>query len=220
MIANIEPTATKASADIYHLKVTLIGTKPPVWRRLQVPGNASLGWLHAALQLAMGWTNSHLHQFRVGDRTYSDLRHNFTEFEGDPEILDAYKAALQQVAPREEDVLIYEYDFGDSWHHEITVEKILSPDPTAAKMARCLDGARRCPPEDCGGTWGYEKLIKIMRNPKDKEHRSMKEWLGGSLAPEAFEIEKVNTGLRKLKWPRTTESQLRSILMERDDYHE
>ena len=168
----------------------------------------------------MGWTNSHLHQFRVGERIYSDLRHNFNEFEGDPEILDAYKAALQQVAPREEDVLIYEYDFGDSWHHEITVEKILSPDPTAPKMARCLDGARRCPPEDCGGTWGYDNLIKIMRNPKHKEHNSMKEWLGGSLNPDAFEIEKVNTGLRKLKWPRTTESQLRSILMERDDYHE
>src|SRR5438132_1254434 len=114
MIANIEPTATKASAAIYRLKVTLIGTQPPIWRRLQVPGNASLGWLHAVLQVAIGWTNSHLHQFRVRERIYSDLRHNFPEFEGDPEILDEYKAAHQQVAPRQKNVLIYEYDFGDS----------------------------------------------------------------------------------------------------------
>ncbi len=219
MIANIESTATKASASIYHLKVLLIGTKPPIWRRLQVPGNASLGWLHAVLQLAMGWTNSHLHQFRVGERIYSDLRHNFPEFEGDPEILDENRAALQRVAPRQKDVLTYEYDFGDSWHHEITVEKILNSNPAASNVALCLDGARRCPPEDCGGTWGYDNLIEIMRNPKHKEHNSMKEWLGRALDPEAFDVKKVNNCLRKLKWPRTTEGQLRKVLMARDDYH-
>jgi hypothetical protein len=128
MIANIEPAATKASASIYHLKILLNGTKLLVWRRLQVPGNASLGWLHAALQLAMGWTNSHLHQFRAGERIYSDLRHNFNEYEGDPEILDEYKTTLQRAARRQKDVLAYEYDFGDSWHHQIIIEKILSPD--------------------------------------------------------------------------------------------
>ena len=90
MIANIETTGAQASASIYQLKGVLHGTKPPLWRRLQVPGNATLGWLHAALQVAMGWTNSHLHQFRVGELLYSDLRHNFPEFEGDPEILDEY----------------------------------------------------------------------------------------------------------------------------------
>jgi len=220
MIAHIEPTATKASASIYHLKVLLNETKPPIWRRLQVPGNASLGWLHAVLQLAMGWTNSHLHQFRVGERIYSDLRHNFSEYEGDPEILDEYKTTLQRVAPRRKDVLTYEYDFGDSWNHQIIIEKILSHDSVASNVALCLDGARACPPEDCGGAWGYENLLKILRNPKHEEHATMKQWLGRTLDPEAFDIEKVNTCLRKLKWPRTTESQLRKVLMARDNYKE
>jgi Plasmid pRiA4b ORF-3-like protein len=220
MIANIEPTGTKASAPLYHLKIILNETKPSVWRHLQVPGNASLGWLHAVFQVAMGWTNSHLHQFRVGELLYSDLRHNFPEYEGDPEIFDEYKTSLQQVVRCKKDVLTYEYDFGDSWHHQITVEKILSPDSAAVTMAVCLDGARTCPPEDCGGTSGYDNLLKILRNPKHEEHQSMKEWLGRPFDPKAFDVEKVNTHLRKLKWPRTTESQLRKVLMARDEYHE
>jgi hypothetical protein len=114
----------------------------------------------------------------------------------------------------------YEYDFGDSWNHQITVEKILTPDPAAATVALCLDGARACPPEDCGGPWGYDNLLKILRNPKHEEHESMKEWLGHPLDPEAFDAEKVNTCLRKLKWPRTTEGQLRKVLMARDNYAE
>jgi len=220
MIAHIEPTATKSGAPIYHLKVVLNETKPPVWRRLQVPGNATLGWLHAAIQVAMGWTNSHLHQFKAGGAIYSDLRHNALEFEGDPGILDENKATLQQVALRPKDVLAYEYDFGDSWHHQITVEKILTPDSAASNVALCLDGARACPPEDCGGTWGYDNLLKILKNPRHKEHKSMLEWLGRPLKPEAFDLEEVNPYLRKLKWPRTTESQLRKVLMARDDYGE
>ena len=220
MIAQIEPSTGKPSAPLYHLKVVLIGTKPIIWRRLQVPGNANLGWLHAALQVAMGWTNSHLHQFRVGELLYSDLRHNFREYEGDPEIFDENKETLQQVAPQQKDMLAYEYDSGDSWHHQITVERILSPDSAVSSMALCLDGARACPPEDCGGTWGYDNLLKILRNPKHEEHDSMKEWLGHPPDPEAFDPEKVNTYLKKLKWPRTTESQLRKVLMARDDYDE
>jgi hypothetical protein len=220
MIANIEPSATKPSAPLYCLKIVLNETKPTIWRRLQVPGDAALGWLHAVIQVAMGWTNSHLHQFRVGELLYSDLRHNFREYEGEPEIFDENKATLQQVAPQQKDVLGYEYDFGDSWIHQITVEKILTPDPAAATVALCLGGARACPPEDCGGPWGYDNLLKILRNPKHKEHNSMKEWVGGRLDPEAFDVGKVNTYLRKLKWPRATESQLRKVLMARDDYAE
>jgi len=220
VIAQIEPSAAKASAPIYHLKVVLNGTKPPIWRRLQVPGNANLGWLHAVLQVAMGWTNSHLHQFRVGELLYSDLRHNSPEFEGEPEILDENKATLQQVAPQQKDVLGYEYDFGDSWEHRITVEKILPPDPAAAMTARCLDGARACPPEDCGGVWGYDNLLKIIKNPKHEEHASIMEWLGAGFDPEAFDADEANTYLRKLKWPRVTEDQLRKVLMARDDYRE
>ena len=219
MIANIETLATKPCASRYHLKVVLHETKPLIWRRLQVPGNATLGWLHAALQVAMGWTNSHLHVFRVGEMLYSDLRDNFREYEDCPEILDEYKATLQQVAPLQKDVIIYEYDFGDSWHHQITVEKIPGADSDASNVAQCLGGARACPPEDCGGTWGYDNLLKILQNPRHEEHESMKEWLGHALDPGALDVKKVNTYLQKLKWPRTTESQLRKVLMARDDYH-
>jgi hypothetical protein len=220
MIANIEPTATKASAAIYQLKVVLIGSQPPIWRRLQVPGNANLGWLHAVLQVAMGWTNSHLHQFKVGGAFYSNPRHHFAEYEGDPEILDESKVTLQQLAPRAKNTLGYEYDFGDSWEHQITVEKILPPDPAAATSARCLDGARACPPEDCGGVWGYDNLLKIIKNRKSPEHKRMMEWVGGAFDAETFDVAETNRWLRKLKWPRVTEAQLRKVLMGRDDYHE
>jgi len=215
MIANIEPTATKASAPIYLLKVVLIGTKPPVWRRLQVPGNANL-----VLQVALGWTNSHLHQFKHGGAFYSNPRHHFAEYEGDPEILDESKITLQQLAPRAKDTLGYEYDFGDSWEHQITVEKILPPDPAVATVARCLDGARACPPEDCGSIWGYANLLKIIKNPRHEEHASMMAWLGAGFDPEAYDAGEANTYLRKLKWPRVTEIQLRKVLMARDDYRE
>lgn len=220
MISAIESTVGKGSAPIYQLKVVLLGSEPPIWRRLQVPGDAKLDWLHAVLQIAIGWTNSHLHQFRVGEDCYSDTRHNFAEYEGDPEILEARKFTLRQIAPRAQDTFSYEYDFGDSWEHEITVDKILPPDAAAAAIALCLDGDRACPPEDCGGVGGYDNLLKILKNRKHPEHKTMKEWLGRTFDATAFDVGRTNLWLRKLKWPRATEAHLRKILMGRDDYHE
>lgn len=204
------------SAPIYHLKVSLEGIKPLIWRRLQVTGSASLGWLHAVIQVAMGWTNSHLHQFIVGKRLYSDPSFGLDEFEDDPRVLDENKTTILEIAPRARSAFVYEYDFGDSWDHRITVEKILDQDPTAETFPQCLDGERACPPEDCGGVWGYADLLKIIRNPKHKEYKSMMEWLGGKFDPEAFDRNKINKYLRKLKWPHTTVSQLASVLIQRD----
>jgi hypothetical protein len=220
MIAVIEPTAGKAIPSIYHLKVVLLGTDPHIWRRIQVPGDARLDWLHAVLQVAIGWTNSHLHQFRGADDVYSDTRHHFAEYEDDPEILEERKFTLRQIAPNQNNVFGYEYDFGDSWEHEITVERILPADPASVTTAVCLAGARACPPEDCGGIWGYADLLKILKNRKHPEHKNMKQWLGGPFDAEAFDLENTNRWLRKLKWPRVTEAQLRKTLMGRDDYHE
>jgi len=220
MIAQIESTAGKDVPPTYHLKVVLLGPKPPLWRQLQVPGDASLGWLHAVIQVAMGWTNSHLHQFKLGDFCYSEPRYNLAEFEGDPAVRDERKFTLQQLAPRAKDTLRYEYDLGDSWQHEITVTKILRRDNDAATTAHCLDGARACPPEDCGGIRGYADLLKILKKPKHPEHQSMKEWLGRPFDAEAFDVLETNLWLRKLKWPRVTEAQLRKVLIARDDYHE
>jgi len=220
MISVIETTAGKGIAPIYQLKVVLLDSEPPIWRRLQVPGDARLDWLHAVLQVAIGWTNSHLHQFKVGGHCYSDTRHNFAEYEGDPEILEAREFTLRQIAPRAQDTFGYEYDFGDSWEHAITVDKILPPDAAAATTALCLDGARACPPEDCGGVGGYDNLLKILKNRKHPEHKSMKEWLGRAFDAEAFDVGKTNLWLRKLKWPHVTEAQFRKILMSRDDYRD
>jgi len=220
MISVIETTAGKDNAPIYQLKIVLLGSKPPIWRRLQVPGDASLNWLHAALQVAIGWTNSHLHQFLVGADRYSDTRHHFAEYEGDLEVLEAHTFPLRQIATREQDTFGYEYDFGDSWEHEITVEKILPPAAAAATAALCLDGARACPPEDCGGAGGYDNLLKVLKNRKHPVHKSMKEWLGHTFDAEAFDVKQTNLWLRKLKWPRVTEAQLRKVLMGRHNYHE
>jgi hypothetical protein len=220
MISEIQPIAGKANAPVYQLKVVLIGSKPGIWRRLRVPGNATLGWLHAVLQVVMGWTNSHLHHFLTAEARYCDPCHNEDMGLGEEPDRDEAKVTLAQAVPDEGAQFGYEYDFGDSWEHEITVEKILPPDAAAATVALCLDGARACPPEDCGGVWGYDNLLKILKNRKHPEHRSMMGWLGRPFDAEAFDVAKANTWLRKLKWPRVTEAQLRRVLMGRDDYRE
>jgi hypothetical protein len=217
MVVSAKGHAKAASmAPLYHLEVVLNHVEPQVRRRLQVPGNANLGWLHAVIQVAMGWTNSHLHQFCAGGRIVSDPAFELDEFEDSPPVLNERKVTLMQVTPRERDELLYEYDFGDSWEHRVRVVKILGPDAAAAKVAICLDGARACPPEDCGGVWGYADLLKIIRNPRHKEHKRKLAWLGGPFDPESFDLNKANTFLRKLKWPHVTEGQLAAVLMQRD----
>jgi len=220
MISLIETTAGKGIAPIYQLIVVLLGSKPRVWRQIRVPGDARLDWLHAVLQVAIGWTNSHLHQFRVGNCSYADTRDHFAEFEGDPEILEERRFTLRHIAPRLQDAFRYEYDFGDSWQHKITVEKILPPEAAPSTVAVCVSGARACPPEDCGGVWGYDNLLKILKNRNHPEHQSSKDWLGRAFDAEDFDASRINLWLRKLKWPRVTEAQLRKVLMGRDDYHE
>lgn len=218
MIANVDFAAAKSSAPACQLKVVLLDSKPCVWRRLQVPGNANLGWLHAVLQIAMGWTNSHLHHFLTQDARYSDPRYLEDMGLGEEADRDEAKAILLEVAPAEGAQFGYEYDFGDSWGHEITVEKIL---PRAAgTVALCLNGANACPPEDCGGVWGYADLLKALKNSKHPEHKHMKQWVGGAFDPRAFDADKINFWLGKLKWPKITEAHLRKVLMGRDNYAE
>jgi len=207
---------TAGGTPVYHLKITLEGIAPPIWRRLQVPGNANLGWLHAVIQVAMGWTNSHLHQFIVGKQVYSDPSFDLDGYEDSPHVVDEDATPLTKVARRVRSTFAYEYDFGDSWDHRITVEKILAPDPSAIRLAQCLDGERACPPEDCGGVWGYGDLLEIIMDPKHEEYESMIEWLGGGFDPESFDRDRINKYLRSLKWPRTTDGQLAGVLMRRD----
>jgi hypothetical protein len=190
--------AKKSSTEpsIYQLKITLQGIKPPIWRRFHVPSDMNLAKLHQVIQAVMGWEESHMHQFKVGKiyygMTYPD------DVAGMPETRDERKARLNELAPRPKAKFIYEYDFGDSWEHEVVLEKILPPEQ-GTKYPVCIDGKRACPPEDCGGVWGYAELLDAIKDPNHPEPEDRLEWLGGDFDPEAFNVEAVHKALRRIK---------------------
>lgn len=139
--------------DIYRLKVTLNDIAPPIWRRLLVPSGVSLGELHVVLQEAMGWTNSHLHCFELGDR-----RLGMVGVEEDAaDLEDERRTRLSTLLRREGDQLVYRYDYGDDWEHTVVLESF-APLNERLVYPLCVGGARACPPEDCGGPGGYEDL--------------------------------------------------------------
>ncbi len=182
--------AKKAQSQILQVKVTLVGIRPPIWRRLLVASSISLRKFHDTLQIAFGWTDSHLHMFVAGEDTYG-----FPDPDGELDWMknDA-RAKLGQVLVKPGDSLVYEYDFGDSWAHRVVVEKVVS-ELGPVKAPSCIGGARACPPEDCGGVWGYAELLKAVMNPRDPEHEEMLEWVGGEFDPEYFDAEAVNDQL-------------------------
>lgn len=183
----------KADTPIYQIKVTLRDVSPPAWRRVEVPGDTKLGKLHRILQAALGWTDSHLHAFRIGRTVYGVPDPDFP----DDETVNERNVRLARIAAQG-DKLIYEYDFGDGWEHELRVEKVIPADP-AVHYPRCTAGSRACPPEDCGGPGGYEHLLEVLRDPKHEEHDEMREWIGGDFDPEAFDLEAVNRELWRVK---------------------
>jgi hypothetical protein len=180
---------------VYQLKVTLNDSKPPIWRRILVPSDVSLDRFHMILQVAMGWTNSHLHQFISGRKMYG-MTGDEWGMELDLDVEDENKYKLSDLLKEEKDSLIYEYDFGDSWEHKIILEKKL-PYDKSLKVPSCIKGKRACPPEDCGGVWGYEELLEVMKNPSHPEYENMLEWLGGEIDSEYFDREEVNKRLAK-----------------------
>ena len=189
-------TAKRAStppASVHQLKVTLQGIRPPIWRRLRVPSDATLAALHGVLQAAMGWEDSHLHRFRVGGATYGDR-----SILGEVVDRSERTARLAQVAPHPKDRLRYEYDFGDSWEHDIVVEAVLPPEP-GARYPVCVAGKRACPPEDCGGAWGYGELLEAVGDPGHPAHAELVAWLGGPFDPEAFDLAEANRRLARAR---------------------
>ncbi|MCF6249689.1 MAG: plasmid pRiA4b ORF-3 family protein [Methylococcaceae bacterium] len=174
--------------SIYQLKITLVGSKPPIWRRILVSNNMVLDEFHLALQITMGWTNSHLHQFIANGHFYGIYD---DEFDFGMEIKDESEYKLNQLLKSEKDSIIYEYDFGDGWEHKILLEKIL-PFNKDKRLPYCEKGKRSCPPEDCGGIWGYKDLIDVINDIEDPEHESMLEWLGDEFDPETFDLEQTN----------------------------
>jgi len=178
---------------VLQLKVTLRDSKPPIWRRIQVKNNITLYKLHQVLQVVMGWQNAHLHQFIISG-TYYGQPHSDYGFE----VRSERGAKLNQVAAHEKFKFLYEYDFGDSWQHEILIEKILPLNPEV-RYPLCLKGKRACPPEDCGGIWGYEDLLGILHDPNHSNYEEMLEWIGGEFDPETFNVAEINRQLQSLR---------------------
>ncbi len=174
------------------LLVTLVDSDPLVWRRLAVPRTITLAKLHRVLQAALGWTDSHLHQFVVGDTTYGDP----ALLSDDPPQASTRQARLGQVAPAVGAVIQYEYDFGDGWDHLIVVERLLWGAPEA-KGAVCLAGGGACPPEDCGGIGGYADLQATLRRGRGREYRELLTWLSGPFDPAAFDLAATNRALTR-----------------------
>lgn len=175
---------------IYQLKITLDGSKPPIWRRIQVNSNIKLGKLHEIILATMGWLGGHMHQFSIDgiDYGHPDPQLNFQ---------DENKATLSKLVREENSRFSYTYDFGDNWEHRILLEKILPRDKTV-QYPICLKGKRACPPEDCGGIWGYADLLEVLQNPEHPEYDEMSEWYEGDIDPDDFSVEEVNQRLRDL----------------------
>ena len=184
-------TTNTRTASTYQIKITLDESKPPIWRQIRVPGATSLYKLHDILQLVMGWEDGHLHEFIISGKKYS---HPDAELE---DSLDERKVTLAQLGLSENSSFSYVYDFGDSWKHELLIEKIIpSQDPV---NPMCIAGQRACPPEDCGGMWGYEEFLEAIKDPKHERHEELLDWIGGVFAPESFDLNAINKSLRKLK---------------------
>jgi hypothetical protein len=185
----------RAAVPVVHrIKVTIAGSKPPIWRRLEVPSAISLVGLHEVLQAAFEWDGGHLWLFEAGTDSFGvgDL--------GSPS-KDARRVTLGQAAPRKGFAMSYVYDFGDDWRHQIQVEDIGAAEP-GVTYPRCLTGRRAAPPEDCGGVWGYAELIEILADPAHPEYESRLDWLGLDSAdefdPAEFSVEEVNEMLALL----------------------
>lgn len=185
--------APSPETRVYQLRVTLRDVTPPIWRVIQVAGDATLYRLHLIIQEVMGWENYHLFMFTIDRVEYG---------EPDPDdfrkVKSARRTKLSQVIRQARQRFLYEYDFGDGWEHDVKVEKVLKP-VAGARYPLCLGGERACPPEDCGGPWGYEELLDTIRDLEHEEHDEMMEWLGGEFDPEMFDLEGVNKALRRMR---------------------
>jgi hypothetical protein len=177
---------------IYQLKVTLRGSRPPIWRRVQVRSETTLEQLHEILQVSMGWQEGHLHQFVA-----NGVQYGTADSDWGVDVEDESEATLADVASGVGSRFVYEYDFGDGWEHDLLIEKVLEPQP-GADYPVCLTGRRACPPEDVGGIWGYADFLRAMRDPSDPEHDDLVEWIGGAFDPEAFDVADVNAALSGL----------------------
>jgi hypothetical protein len=188
-----------AVAPLYQLKITLKWSNSPIWRRVIVRADMPLSHLHEVIQIVMGWTDSHPHQFVVGsrrERTYYGTRSSEFSDLG-PAVNDEDRYVVADLAPRAKRKFIYEYDFGDSWEHEVVLEEVLSAD-SAFKHPVCIGGANAGPPEDCGGIGRFYNLLEVLSDPNHPDYRDTKEWLGVEFDAAEFDLGRINAELRRV----------------------
>lgn len=178
----------KAPHQVYQLQITLKGIRPPIWRRVHLPGAICLDAFHDVIQTVFAWTDTHLHQFFIGGTSYGQPD-DFDE----PVVDEAAVTVAHAVGTRVKRFQ-YVYDFGDNWEHDIVVEKIIAGN-SGSERPLCLGGRRHQPPEDCGGPPGYRNFLEAIRDPGHDEHDAMLEWVGGSFDAEAFDLSAVNRAL-------------------------
>lgn len=183
--------------DIIQLKITLQGTKPPIWRRVLVDKSITFEQLHYIIQAAMGWASSHLYEFDVNGYRIAVPYEEFEEDFGD-EFIDASSVTIGKLVKEVKAKFSYTYDFGDGWEHKIVVEKFL-PRDAQIKYPICIDGKLNCPPEDCGGVPGFYDLLEILGNEKHPDRKEMLEWLGYQYDADYFDKDEINEELAALR---------------------
>jgi hypothetical protein len=183
----------KKESQVYQIKIALKGSRPPIWRRCLISGNTSLKKLHDIFQCVMGWGNYHLHQFIIHGIEYGEHNPEYEMY-----LENEKKVKLGDLSLAEKDKFIYEYDFGDSWQHVVTVEKIL-PENNSLRLPQCVKGKLACPPEDSGGIWGYQELMDTIADRQHPEREEMLEWLGDDFDPNFFDLNIVNRELANIR---------------------
>lgn len=175
---------------VYQFKITLKGIRPPIWRRIQVPETYTFWDLHVAIQDAMGWDDYHLHEFEVtSPSTGSTVNIGTPHEEYGEKVLREDKQKIKDYFTANNRSAEYMYDFGDSWVHTVRLEKILPRE--GGRYPCCTGGERACPPEDCGGVWGYEELLEVLKNPDHAEYEEMVDWVGEDFDSEYFDEKEV-----------------------------
>jgi len=186
--ADANKSTPEPASLVYELEVSLLEVTPRVWRRFTIPDSLTLSQLSRAIQIVMGWSGSHLYEFQVAGDHYSDP-------DADIDAKNAMRVHLQDLSLKPGSAFEYVYDFGDDWHHRITVRNIrpIKPEETVPSI---LAGAQANPPEDIGGAYGYLDFLTIIADPKHPQYEEMRDWVEGNFDPTAFNLEKLQTELR------------------------
>jgi hypothetical protein len=180
--------------NLYQLLIELENSPLPIWRRIIVDGETPFDELHELLQISMGWESAHLYEYQIGSMRICDFELVKPEI-SDELIQECMDTTLDDLQLQPKSKFFYHYDFGDSWIHKIVVEKISSDGPEEWFHPKCLAGKGACPPEDCGGTIGYERLLHILKNPAHAEYSEMRNWIGHDWDADHFSVGHTNAEL-------------------------